>query len=87
LVKKAWGDDKGYNFETPVDRKKFTLEIVVSEGRLEDILNKWQKAVYKGKDIDRWGVFENYFKVGNYLQTRDKGAFGKVKVYELEVSH
>lgn len=87
LDKKAWGDDKGYNFETPVDRKKFTLEIIVSEGRLEVILNKWQKAVYKGNDIDRWGVFENYFKVGNYLQTRDKGAFGKVKIYELEVSH
>jgi len=87
LDKKAWGDDDGYNFEIPVDKKKFTLEIIVSEGRLEVVLNGFQRAVYKGVDMDRWGIFENYFKVGNYLQTRDKGAFGKVKVYELEVSH
>lgn len=87
LDKKAWGDDKGYNFEIPVDKQVFTLEIIVSEGRMEIVLNGFQKAVYKGIDIDRWGIFENYFKVGNYLQTRDKGAYGKVKIYELEVSH
>ena len=87
LDKKAWGDDEGYNFEIPVDKKIFTLEIIVSEGRMEVVLNGFQKAVYKGIDIDRWGIFENYFKVGNYLQTRDKAAFGKVKIYELEVSH
>lgn len=87
LDKKAWTDDEGYNFDTPVGHDKFTLEIIVSEGRMEVVLNGFQKAVYKGIDIDRWGVFENYFKVGNYLQTRDKGAYGKVKIYELEVSH
>ena len=87
LDKKAWTDDEGYNFETPVNKQKFTLEVIVSEGRLEVVLNGWQRSVYKGEDIDRWGIFENYFKVGNYLQTRDKGSFGKVKIYELEVSH
>jgi len=87
LDKKAWGDDDGYNFDTPVDKNRFTLEVIVSEGRLEVVLNGFEKAVYKGVDMDRWGVFENYFKVGNYFQTRDKGSFGKVKIYELEVSH
>ncbi len=88
LDKKAWGDDAGYNFETPVGKgERFTLEVIVSEGRMEIILNGWQKKVYKGLDMERWGIFENYFKVGNYFQTRDKGAFGKVKIYELEVSH
>ncbi len=87
LDKDAWGDDEGYNFEVPVDKKTFTLEIIVSEGRMEVVLNGFQKAVYKGVDIDRWGIFENYFKVGNYFQSRDKGAFAKVKIYELEVSH
>lgn len=88
LDKKAWGDDDGYNFETPVGKgERFTLEVIVSDGRMEVILNGWQKSVYKGKDIERWGVFENYFKVGNYFQTRDKGASSKVKIYELEVSH
>lgn len=88
LDKKAWGDDDGYNFETPVGKgERFTLEVVVSEGRMEIILNGWQKKVYKGVHMERWGVFENYFKVGNYFQSRDEGAFGKVKIYELEVSH
>lgn len=88
LDKKAWTDDKGYNFETRVGKgEKFTLEVIVSDGRLEVRMNGWQKTVYKGKDIERWGVFENYFKVGNYFQTRDEGASSKVKIYELSVSH
>ncbi len=88
LDKDAWGDDDGYNFETPVRKgEKFTLEVIASDGRLEVILNGWQKTVYKGEDMEHWGVFENYFKVGNYFQTRDKGSFSKVKIYELEVSH
>ena len=88
LDKKAWGDDAGYNFETPVGKgERFTLEVIVSEGRMEIILNGWQKKVYKGLDMERWGIFENYFKVGNYFQSRDAGSFGKVKIYELEVSH
>ena len=42
---------------------------------------------YEGIDIDKWGVFENYFKAGNYFQSRDEGSFGVVKYYDLEVSH
>ena len=87
LHTKAWGDDKGYNFLKPVDKKKFTLEIIVSEGRMEIVLNGRERQVYKDKHIKRWGLFENYFKVGNYFNTRDKGAHGKVKIYDLEVSH
>ncbi|MEO0472627.1 MAG: polysaccharide lyase family 7 protein [Bacteroidota bacterium] len=87
LDKDAWGDDEGYNFDTVVGTKKFTLEILVSEGRLEVVLNGFERSVYKGVDMDRWGIFENYFKVGNYFQSRDKGSYAKVKVYELEVSH
>ena len=86
LDKKAWGDDKGYNFETPIEKgQRFTLEIIVTDGRMEIKLNGFQKAVYDDKNIERWGIFENYFKVGNYFQSRDGGAFGKVKIYELEV--
>ncbi len=86
LDKKAWGDDKGYNFETPIEKgQRFTLEIIVTDGRMEIKLNGFQKAVYDDKNIKRWGIFENYFKVGNYFQSRDGGAFGKVKIYELEV--
>ncbi|CAI8381224.1 MAG: Uncharacterised protein [Polaribacter sejongensis] len=33
------------------------------------------------------GIFENYFKSGNYLSTTAENSFSKVKYYKLEVSH
>ncbi|MEO1262758.1 MAG: polysaccharide lyase family 7 protein [Bacteroidota bacterium] len=87
LKKEAWVDDEKYTFYKMVERKKVTIEIIASEGRLEIVLNGREKAVYKDKHMDRWGVFENYFKVGNYFNTRDKGAYAMVKLYDLEVSH
>jgi len=87
LDKKAWGDDEGYSFDTPVDKNRFTLEVKVSDGRMEIVLNGFETTVYKDESIKRWGIFENYFKVGNYFQSRDQGAYAKVKIYDLEVSH
>lgn len=87
LDKHAWGDDEGYNFLRTVGDEKFTIEVIVSEGRMEIVLDGKEKAVYKDKNMQRWGIFENYFKTGNYFNTRDEGAYGKVKIYDLEVSH
>ena len=87
LYEEAWGDDKGQNFEQEVGFRKFTLEVKVSDGKMVVSLNKNEFFVYDSPSIKRWGVFENYFKVGNYLQTRDEGAYAKVKVYELDVMH
>ncbi|RMG88699.1 MAG: polysaccharide lyase family 7 protein, partial [Bacteroidetes bacterium] len=81
----AWGDDDGFNFSEVVNNEPFTLEIIASDGRLEVILNDSESVVYDDLSIQRWGVFENYFKAGNYLQTKDAGAFARVKYYELEV--
>jgi len=50
-------------------------------------LNDDETFTYDGIDMDKWGVFENYFKAGNYFQSRDKGSYAYVKYYELEVSH
>ena len=87
LYTKAWDDDKGFTFKDKVGFNKFTLEVKASDGRLEVILNSKESVVYDGFDIKKWGVFENYFKAGNYLQTLDANAFAKVKYYSLEVSH
>ncbi len=87
LHKEAWGDDKGRNFEQEVGFRKFTIEVKVSDGKMVVSLNKSEFFVYDDASIKRWGIFENYFKVGNYLQTRDEGASASVKVYELEVAH
>jgi len=87
LHKDAWTDDKGRNFTDEVGFRKFILEVKVSAGKMVVSLNNSEFFVYESASIKRWDIFENYFKVGNYLQTRDEGAYAKVKVYELEVEH
>ncbi len=87
LHEDAWGDDEGFNFEQEVGFRKFTLEVKISEGKMVIVLNGNEYKVYENIHMRRWGVFENYFKAGNYFQTRDEGAYSKVNYYELEVSH
>ncbi len=87
LHKEAWTDDEGFNFEDEVGFRKFTIEVKVSDGKMVVSLNKSEFKVYENQSIKRWGVFENYFKAGNYFQTRDEGAFAKVNFYEIEVKH
>ena len=83
----AWGDDDGFHFSENVGTDKFTLEVKVSEGRMEVILNDSESIVYDDIHMQKWGVFENYFKAGNYLSSTDNNAFARVKYYDLEVSH
>ncbi|WP_271782695.1 polysaccharide lyase family 7 protein [Aquimarina algiphila] len=83
----AWTDDEGHTFKEEVGFEKFTLEVKVSEGRMEIILNENETVVYDDINIQKWGIFENYFKAGNYLITRDEGSNAKVKYYNLEVFH
>ena len=87
LHEDAWDDDEGFNFEQKVDFRKFTLEVKVSEGKMVIVLNNNEYKVYENIHMKRWGIFENYFKAGNYFQSRDEGSFSKVRYYELEVSH
>jgi len=83
----AWGDDEGRNFKENVGFDRFTLEIIASEGKMEVILNNDEKFVYDNIHMEKWSVFENYFKAGNYLVSKEAGAYAKVKYYELVVSH
>ena len=83
----AWTDDAGHNFPLESGTEKITLEVIASDGRLEVIFNETESVVYDDIHMQKWGVFENYFKAGNYLQTKDAGSFAKVKYYNLVVSH
>jgi hypothetical protein len=87
LDKNAWTDDEGFNFEQEVGFRKFYLEVYVSKGKMIVSLNKNEFKTYKGIHMQKWGVFENYFKAGNYLQTRDPGAYAQVSYFTLEASH
>ena len=87
LHEDAWRNDEGFNFEQEVGFGKFTLEVKVSEGKMVVILNNSEFKVYENIHMRKWGIFENYFKAGNYFQSRDEGSFSKVRYYELSVSH
>lgn len=82
----AWTDE-GFYFEREVGFQKFNLEVIASDGRLEVILDGWERMVFEDTNMKRWGIFENYFKAGNYLSTKDEGAYATVKYYELDVTH
>lgn len=86
LKTSAWKDE-GHWFDKVVNFDKFELEVIASEGRLEVILEGEESMVFNDIHMQKWGVFENYFKAGNYLATKDEGAFAKVKYYSLQVSH
>ena len=75
LHEEAWDNDEGFNFEQEVGFRKFTLEVQVSDGKMVVILNGHEYKVYDDIHIRRWGIFENYFKAGNYFQSRDVGAY------------
>jgi hypothetical protein len=87
LPTSAWDDDEGYTFAEYIGNASFTVEIVAAKGKMEVILNEKETWVKEDISLEKWNVFENYFKAGNYFQTKEKGSYAKVKYYELEVSH
>ena len=87
LHEEAWDNDEGFTFEQEVGFRKFILEVKISEGKMVVVLNNNEFKVYKNIHMKKWGIFENYFKAGNYFQSRDEGSFAKVKFFELTVSH
>lgn len=54
---------------------------------MEVTLNGSETLVYNNINVKKWGIFENYFKAGNYFQSKDPDSLAKVKIYALEVSH
>ena len=87
LYEEAWDNDKGFTFEQEVGFRKFSLEVKVSEGKMVVVLNNNEFKVYENIHMKKWGIFENYFKAGNYFQSRDEGSFAKVKYFDLKVTH
>lgn len=86
INKDVWEDDQGLYFNKKVGFEKATIEIIVSDGKIEVRLNDEKPIIYRDQSIKKW-PFENYFNVGNYLQTKDAGSFSTVKFYALEVNH
>lgn len=83
----SWVDDDGFAFKEKVDFDKFTLEINVMADRTVVTLNNGETKVYSGEDYRKWSQFENFFRTGCYLQSREAGAFANAKYFTLEVAH
>lgn len=86
LKTSAWTDEAEW-LGDPVDYDAFTLEIDVSDGYMAIILNGEDRLEYTDIHVAKWGIFENYFKAGNYLQSTDPDASSTIKYYDLEISH
>jgi len=86
LYTSAWEDEARW-FEKEVSFDRFHLEIKASSGKLEVILDGEETMLFDDFHVEKWSVFENYFKAGNYLVTTDENAFARVKYYDLRVSH
>ena len=85
MIKSNWTDAKHYYFSTSVGNQPFDLEIAANSGKLEVILNGTQKE-FADPELNVW-PFENYFKAGNYLTTRNQSAYSEVKFFHLITEH
>jgi hypothetical protein len=86
LKDESWIDDDGFTFKKQVGFDKFTLQIVIKDGKMEVSVDG-EKKVFSGDTYEKWGVFDNYFNVGCNPQGEDPVTSAKVKFYSLEVTH
>ncbi len=82
----SWTDE-GFWFNEYVNHETFELEVIAEKDKLTVTLNDNESMVFDDVHMQKWSVFENYFKAGNYLVSTDKDAHATVKYYSLEVEH
>ena len=82
----SWKDESNW-FDKEVGFDPFTIEIDVNENAMQVTLSSDETMIFDDIHIEKWAIFENYFKAGNYLQSKDAGDFSKVNFYNLVVKH
>ncbi|MEM9053479.1 MAG: polysaccharide lyase family 7 protein [Bacteroidota bacterium] len=86
LEKTAWKEDDGTILTDKIGFEKVKIRIEIKKGKLTIQINDEKPRIIRDINISQW-YFENYFTVGNYLQTKDEGAHSIVKYYRLDVNH
>lgn len=81
--KSSWEEESEYA-KVDVGFKRTTIKIKLDKGRIDIRINDERPIIFRDASIRQW-YFENYFTVGNYLQSKDNGAHAIVKYYQLEV--
>lgn len=83
----SWKDESHW-FNRTVGFDEFTLQIIASENVLEVKLDNGEEVLtFDDIHVQKWSIFENYFKAGNYLQSSESSAYAQIKYYELDVTH
>lgn len=83
----AWTDESHW-FDKWVGFENFILEIKVSKSSMEVILNDGEERIFFDDiHMEKWNIFENYFKAGNYLQSTNSADYSEVRYYSLVVMH
>lgn len=85
LLKESWKESKKIVLDK-VGFEPTRLKIEVKKGRVLVWLNDEKPVVFRDESVGQW-YFENYFTVGNYLQSKDANAYSKVKYYQIDLQH
>ena len=86
LTKDAWEENDGIYLGKKIGFEKAKIKIEVKKGKISIQLNDEKPLIFRDLSTSQW-YFENYFTVGNYLQSKDAGARSVVKFYGLKVTH
>ena len=83
LTKSAWKEDKGYHSAKRIGFDRTKIRIEAKKGKLVVYINDEKPKIFRDPSISQW-YFENYFTVGNYLQTKEEGSYSTVKYFNIE---
>lgn len=86
LAKSSWEEDGGTYSREKVGFERNHIRIEVKKGRVTIQINEEKPVTYSDFSVSHW-YFENYFTVGNYLQSKDEGAKSAVKYFNISVTH
>lgn len=86
LMQDSWREGDGVYSQETIGFEKVRIQIEMKKNKISIQINDEKPIVYRDLSVSQW-YFENYFTVGNYLQSKDENAKAIVKYYELAVSH
>ena len=86
LYKTSWKEDKGVHSKRKVGNDRVHVRLELKRGKIIVQIDDEKPIVYRDLSVAQW-YFENYFTVGNYLQSKEDGCFSTVNYYKIKVSH
>lgn len=86
LDKKSWKEDKGLHSKRRIGNDKVKIRLELKRGKILVQIDDERPIVYRDLSVAQW-YFENYFTVGNYLQSKEDNCFSTVNYYKIEVVH